>query len=150
MGQILDLHFAAYAAPYAEVGLELRLDACLRAHMVAQAAASGMGARDLVTRGFHSQIENRMTGALLEGLYLRGAAYVFGLGPNAVGSTLVRHAPDGSRPRPRLPFGPPAGSRRPEPVSEMASADLAQEATNFSSALAALIERQERGNRKPD
>ena len=153
LGQILDLHFAAYAAPYAEIGLGLRLDASLRNHLVNEAAISGMGARDLVTRQFHTQIENRMTGALLEGLYLRGAAFVFKLEPGASDSNLVRLAPDGSksrRPRPTSPLpSDPTPVRRPTFAREAASAELVQESSEFSAALAALIERQEHRPRKP-
>jgi hypothetical protein len=90
LAEILRLRFADYAAEFAGIGLHLRLGPILADQMVQAALASGLGARDLVKRQFNVRVEDRVSAALLAGLYRRGAHFLIEADPLSGVSALVR------------------------------------------------------------
>ena len=95
LARILDLRLAAYDASLRAAGLGVAAGPRLRARMVASALASGMGGRDLVLRQFGAEIEDRVTRALVDGLYHRGA--VLEIEDDEDGATRVRRRLPGAR-----------------------------------------------------
>ena len=91
LAAILALHFDAYAAEFASIGMRLCLGPALAGQMVEAALRSGMGARELVTRQFHTCVEDRVNAALLAGMYQRGASYMLELKDGGL-PALVRQA----------------------------------------------------------
>lgn len=71
---VLELRLRAYAAAYERIGLHIELGSRLRSQMVAEAYASGLGARELTARRFNAEVEDRVAEALLAGAYTRGAS----------------------------------------------------------------------------
>jgi MoxR-like ATPase len=69
---VLGIRLGAYTLAHERAGIHLELGPALRARMVAEAAASGLGGRELTTRQFNTEIEDRVTEALLHGAYTRG------------------------------------------------------------------------------
>jgi ATP-dependent Clp protease ATP-binding subunit ClpC len=90
LAEILRLRFRDYAAEFAGIGLRLRLGPILADQMVKAALASGMGARELVTRQFAARVEDRVSAGLLAGMYQRGAHFLIEADPGSGLSSLVR------------------------------------------------------------
>jgi MoxR-like ATPase len=91
--EILDHKIAAYAARLGDAGLRLSVGPSVRDRMVGDAVASRMGARELVLRSFAREIEDRVTRAMLDGRYWRGAVIEIE-DCGGAGDTVVR-LPDG-------------------------------------------------------
>lgn len=79
LDQLLDLRLASFATDLANYRLGFELGPRMRAAMVAEAEASGMGGRELIMRIFPREIEDRFTDVLLSGSYRPGTHYLLEL-----------------------------------------------------------------------
>lgn len=75
MSAVLEIRVRDYAAKLRDAGLNIEVGPRLRERMVGEALASGMGARELVRRRFDHEVEDRVTRALLDGMYARGVTF---------------------------------------------------------------------------
>ena len=93
--QILALRLATYQVGCTFAGLTIELGPRLRERMIADAVASGLGARELVTRSFNTEVEDRVSAALLAGQYRRGAIFRIELDAKGVAGLTSLSAPTG-------------------------------------------------------